>query len=37
MLKRWKEFYPGLYPESNKRLKRIKNKEKRRRKSRRAA
>ena len=36
MLKRWKEFYPGLYPESNKRLNRIKNKEKRR-KSRRAA
>ena len=37
MLKRWKEFYPGLYPESKKRLERIKNKEKRRRKSRRGA
>lgn len=29
MLKRWKEFYPDLYPESKKRLKRIKKKEKR--------
>jgi KDO2-lipid IV(A) lauroyltransferase len=33
MLKRWKEFYPGLYPESKKRLERIKKKEKRRKKS----
>ena len=33
MLKRWKEFYPGLYPESKKRLARIKMKEKRRKKS----
>ena len=37
ILKRWKEFYPGLYPESEKRLKRIEMKEKRRgKKSRRA-
>jgi len=28
MLKRWKEYYPGLYPESQKRLERIKKKEK---------
>ena len=28
-LKRWKEFYPGLYPESEKRLRRIKKKAKR--------
>jgi lauroyl/myristoyl acyltransferase len=34
MLKRWKEFYPGLYPESDKRLRKIKTKEKRRKKSR---
>jgi KDO2-lipid IV(A) lauroyltransferase len=34
MLKRWKEFYPDLYPESEKRLKRIKQKEKRKIKSR---
>lgn len=34
MLKRWKDFYPDLYPESKKRLERIK--EKRRRKSSRA-
>jgi len=27
MLKRWKEFYPGLYPESKKRLEQIKEKE----------
>jgi len=27
MLKRWKDFYPDLYPESEKRLKRIKKKE----------
>lgn len=33
MLKRWKEFYPDLYPEPEKRLKRIKKKEKRKRKS----
>jgi KDO2-lipid IV(A) lauroyltransferase len=33
LLKRWKEYYPGLYPESKKRLARIKMKEKRRRKS----
>lgn len=33
MLKRWKEFYPDLYPESEKRLKRIKKKEKRKMKS----
>jgi KDO2-lipid IV(A) lauroyltransferase len=33
MLKRWKEFYPGLYPESKKRLERIKKKEKRKKKS----
>jgi KDO2-lipid IV(A) lauroyltransferase len=31
MLKRWKEFYPSLYPESEKRLERIKKKEKKRR------
>jgi KDO2-lipid IV(A) lauroyltransferase len=37
MLKRWKEFYPGLYPESDKRLKKIKMKEKRRKKSHRAS
>jgi KDO2-lipid IV(A) lauroyltransferase len=37
MLKRWKEFYPGLYLESKKRLDRIKKKEKRRKKSTRAA
>jgi KDO2-lipid IV(A) lauroyltransferase len=30
MLKRWKEFYPGLYPETDKRQKRIKKKAKRR-------
>ncbi|MGD9043668.1 MAG: hypothetical protein PVG06_08145 [Desulfobacterales bacterium] len=29
-LKRWKDFYPDLYPESEKRLRRIKKKEKRR-------
>jgi KDO2-lipid IV(A) lauroyltransferase len=29
-LKRWKEFYPGLYPESDRRQKHIKKKEKRR-------
>ena len=29
MLKRWKDFYPDLYPESEKRLRRIKQKEKR--------
>ena len=28
MLKRWKDFYPDLYPESKKRLRRIKQKEK---------
>jgi len=28
MLKRWKEYYPGLYPESNRRLERIKKKDK---------
>ena len=33
MLKRWKEFYPDLYPESEKRLKQIKMKEKRKKKS----
>ena len=33
MLKRWKEFYPGLYPESEKRLKRIKQKQARKMKS----
>ena len=27
MLKRWKEFYPALYPESEKRLRKIKKKE----------
>jgi KDO2-lipid IV(A) lauroyltransferase len=27
LLKRWKEFYPGLYPESKKRLEQIKEKE----------
>ena len=32
MLKRWKEFYPDLYPESKKRLKHIKKKEKRKKK-----
>jgi KDO2-lipid IV(A) lauroyltransferase len=37
MLKRWKEYYPGLYPESQKRLERIKKKENRRGKSRRTA
>jgi hypothetical protein len=37
MLKRWKEFYPGLYLESKKRLDRMKKKEKRRKKSTRAA
>jgi KDO2-lipid IV(A) lauroyltransferase len=31
-LKRWKEFYPDLYPESKKRLKQIKKKEKRKKK-----
>jgi KDO2-lipid IV(A) lauroyltransferase len=36
MLKRWKEFYPGLYPESEKRLYRIKKKKEKRRKSERA-
>jgi KDO2-lipid IV(A) lauroyltransferase len=30
MLKRWKEYYPGLYPEPKKRLERIKKKEKKR-------
>ncbi|MEJ2729857.1 MAG: lysophospholipid acyltransferase family protein [Deltaproteobacteria bacterium] len=30
MLKRWKEFYPDLYPESDRRRKHIKKKEKRR-------
>jgi KDO2-lipid IV(A) lauroyltransferase len=30
VLKRWKEFYPGLYRESKRRLKHIKKKEKRR-------
>jgi KDO2-lipid IV(A) lauroyltransferase len=34
MLKRWKEYYPGLYPESKKRIERIKKKERKRRKSR---
>jgi KDO2-lipid IV(A) lauroyltransferase len=34
MLKRWKEFYPDLYPESRKRLKQIKKKEKRKKESR---
>ena len=29
ILKRWKEFYPDLYPETRKRMKRIKKKEKR--------
>jgi KDO2-lipid IV(A) lauroyltransferase len=33
MLKRWKEFYPGLYPESKKRLERIKKKEERKKKT----
>ena len=33
MLKRWKEFYPDLYPESERRLRQIKMKEKRKRKS----
>ncbi|MGD8992441.1 MAG: lysophospholipid acyltransferase family protein [Desulfobacterales bacterium] len=33
MLKRWKDFYPDLYPESEKRLRRIKQKEKRKKKS----
>lgn len=33
MLKRWKEFYPDLYPESAKRLKRINKKQKRKKKS----
>jgi KDO2-lipid IV(A) lauroyltransferase len=33
MLKRWKEFYPGLYPESKKRLERIKKKKERKKKS----
>jgi KDO2-lipid IV(A) lauroyltransferase len=28
MLKRWKEYYPGLYPESKRRLEHIKKKEK---------
>jgi KDO2-lipid IV(A) lauroyltransferase len=37
ILKRWKEFYPDLYPESKKRLKRIKKKEKRRKKPTRTA
>jgi len=31
ILKRWKEFYPGLYPESKQRLQRLKMKAKRRR------
>ena len=31
MLKRWKDFYPDLYPESEKRLRRIKKKEKKKR------
>ena len=30
ILKRWKEFYPDLYPESEKRTRRIKKKEKKR-------
>jgi KDO2-lipid IV(A) lauroyltransferase len=30
MLKRWKDFYPDLYPESKKRIQRIKKKEKKR-------
>jgi KDO2-lipid IV(A) lauroyltransferase len=30
MLKRWKEFYPGLYPESDRRQKQIKKKKRRR-------
>jgi KDO2-lipid IV(A) lauroyltransferase len=30
ILKRWKEFYPGLYPQSEKRTRRIKKKEKKR-------
>jgi KDO2-lipid IV(A) lauroyltransferase len=30
VLKRWKEFYPGLYPESERRRKRIKMKQKKR-------
>jgi KDO2-lipid IV(A) lauroyltransferase len=33
MLKRWKDFYPDLYPESEKRKHRIKKKEKRKKKS----
>ena len=33
MLKRWKEFYPDLYPESEKRLKQIKKKAKKKMKS----
>ena len=37
LLKRWKEYYPGLYPESKKRLERIKKKEKKRRQSGQAA
>ena len=36
MLKRWKDFYPDLYPESAKRQRRIIQKEKRKRKSHRA-
>ena len=33
MLKRWKEFYPELYPESKERIERIKKKEEKRKKS----
>lgn len=33
MLKRWKDYYPDLYPESEKRLRRIKQKERRKMKS----
>jgi KDO2-lipid IV(A) lauroyltransferase len=33
MLKRWKDFYPDLYPESEKRMRRIEQKEKRKLKS----
>jgi KDO2-lipid IV(A) lauroyltransferase len=36
ILKRWKDFYPDLYPESAKRKQRIKKKEKRKKKSSRA-
>lgn len=37
ILKRWKEFYPGLYPESKKRLEHIKKKEEKKKKSSRTA